>query len=109
MNDVFSGRGWNTVPFGSPGDGAPLILLLAGKEALTGALRAALEAGASLEQAGLAALARLMAQVTDTNLLSRGGPEGQRWAAAQAERLGRPVTAEPVPNMPETYCLVSAD
>ena len=55
------------------------------------ALRAALEAGASLEQAGLAALARLMAQVTDTNLLSRGGPEGQRWAAAQAERLSRPV------------------
>lgn len=51
------------------------------------ALREALASGASLEEAGVAALIRLMAQVTDTNLIARGGPEGQAWAAAQARAL----------------------
>ncbi len=55
------------------------------------ALRAALAAGATLEQAGTAALVGLMARVTDTNLLSRGGPEGQRWAAETAAGLEGPV------------------
>ena len=50
-------------------------------------LRDALASGATLEQAGVAVLIRLMAQVTDTNLIARGGPEGQAWAAAQARAL----------------------
>ncbi len=28
-----------------------------------------------------------MARTSDTNLIARGGPEGQRWAAAQAAEL----------------------
>lgn len=48
------------------------------------ALEAALEAKASLEQAGTAALVRLIAQVGDTNLAARGGPEGRQWAARAA-------------------------
>lgn len=51
------------------------------------ALRGALAAGACLEEAGVTALLHLMAQVTDTNLIARGGPEGQAWAAAQARAL----------------------
>lgn len=51
------------------------------------ALRAALDGGASLEQAGTAALVRLMARLTDTNLIARGGPEGQAWAAHAAAEL----------------------
>ena len=53
------------------------------------ALRAAVKAGASLEEAGTAALTALMAHTVDTNLIARGGPEGQRWAAEQAGRLCR--------------------
>ncbi len=55
------------------------------------ALKAALEAGATLEQAGAAALAALMAHVKDTNLLARGGQEGQQWAAQTAGALESPV------------------
>ena len=55
------------------------------------ALRRALEAGADLEQAGLAALVQLIKHVTDTNLLSRGGIEGQQWAAEQAGQLRCPM------------------
>ena len=43
--------------------------------------------GCSLEEAGCSALLALIAQTQDTNLLKRGGPEGQQWAAEQAERL----------------------
>lgn len=55
------------------------------------ALKAALEAGAGLEQAGTAVLARFLVQVTDTNLLHRGGPEGQAWAARAAAGLKSPI------------------
>lgn len=54
-------------------------------------LHQAMEAGANLEDAGLAVLAQLMAQVTDTNLLSRGGTEGQLWTAQAAAELSSPV------------------
>lgn len=55
------------------------------------ALHKALDAGAGLEQAGTAALLALIANVTDTNLIHRGGPEGQRWAAEAAGRISGPV------------------
>ena len=55
------------------------------------ALEEALKAGASLEDAGAAALVRLIAGVTDTNLIARGGLEGQRWAAQAAAGLKGPV------------------
>lgn len=45
---------------------------------------AALESGATLEEAGTAALIRLIAQVNDTNLIARGGLVGQQWAARAA-------------------------
>lgn len=57
------------------------------------ALRAALAEGADLEEAGCAALTALMAGTVDTNLIARGGLEGQRWAAERARQLlkkGRP-------------------
>lgn len=50
-------------------------------------LRRRLEAGDSLEQAGIQVLLALMAQVVDTNLIARGGLEGQQWAMEQAENL----------------------
>lgn len=50
-------------------------------------LRRRLEAGDSLEQAGVQVLMALMAQVVDTNLIARGGLEGQRWAMEQAKAL----------------------
>lgn len=50
-------------------------------------LRARLAAGDSLEQAGVQVLLALMAQVVDTNLIARGGLEGQRWAMEQAKKL----------------------
>ena len=52
-------------------------------------LRARLRAGATLEQAGREVLLHLMAQVTDTNLIARGGLGGQQWAMAQAQALIR--------------------
>lgn len=55
-----------------------------------------LEAGDSLEQAGVQVLLALMAQVVDTNLIARGGLEGQQWAMEQAKNLtqGRAATQQ---------------
>ena len=53
------------------------------------ALEQELSRGASLEQAGVTALLQLIAHLTDTNLIARGGLEGQRWAARQAQVLLR--------------------
>ena len=50
-------------------------------------LRRRLEAGDSMEQAGVQVLLALMAQVVDTNLIARGGLEGQQWAMEQAKNL----------------------
>lgn len=59
-------------------------------------LRRCLEAGDSLEQAGVQVLLALMAQVVDTNLIARGGLEGQQWAMEQAKNLtqGRAATQQ---------------
>lgn len=59
-------------------------------------LRRRLEAGDSLEQAGVQVLLALMAQVVDTNLIARGGLEGQRWAMEQTKNLpqGRAATRQ---------------
>ncbi|MEH2940084.1 triphosphoribosyl-dephospho-CoA synthase CitG [Lawsonibacter sp. JLR.KK007] len=57
-------------------------------------LRAGLAAGLSRNDAGTAALLRLIAQGTDTNLISRGGPER---AAAAAERCQRLLQRSPFP------------
>lgn len=59
-------------------------------------LRRRLEAGDSLEQAGVQVLLALMAQVVDTNLIARGGLEGQQWAMEQAKNLtqGRGATQQ---------------
>lgn len=59
-------------------------------------LRRHLEAGDSLEQAGVQVLLALMAQVVDTNLIVRGGLEGQQWAMEQAKNLtqGRAATQQ---------------
>lgn len=59
------------------------------------ALRRALAAGGTLEQAGCAALLRLISAVTDTNLLHRGGQEGLAWAAGEADAL---CAAGPLPD-----------
>ena len=40
-----------------------------------------------MEEACLHALLALMAQVQDSNIIRRAGPEGQRWAMEQARRL----------------------
>ena len=53
------------------------------------ALRSALTRGATLEQAGLYALLRLIAEVEDTNIYARGGSEGRRWASERAAALVR--------------------
>ena len=50
-------------------------------------LHSRLEAGDSLEQAGVQVLLALMAQVVDTNLIARGGLEGQQWAMERAKAL----------------------
>ena len=55
------------------------------------ALEKALKAGASLEEAGAASLIRLIANVTDTNLIARGGTEGRQWAARAAAKLAETV------------------
>lgn len=59
-------------------------------------LRRRLEAGDSLEQAGVQVLLALMAQVVDTNLIARGGLEGQQWAMEQTKNLpqGRAATRQ---------------
>ena len=55
------------------------------------ALQAALEGGAAREEAGAFTLTRLIGRVKDTNLIARGGLEGQRWAANAAAALGGAV------------------
>ena len=59
-------------------------------------LRRRLAAGDTLEQAGVQVLLALMAQVVDTNLIARGGLEGQQWAMEQAKNLtqGRGATQQ---------------
>ena len=71
---------------GELADGFPSVLHVA-----LPALRQALKAGTSLEQAGTAALTQLISQVTDTNLIHRGGLEGQAWAAQAAAALSAPI------------------
>ena len=46
-----------------------------------------IEHGASLEYAGCMALLSLILHTDDTNLLKRGGLEGQKWAVEQINRL----------------------
>ena len=67
---------------GEAADGFPSV-----REVALPALRAALSEGKTLEQAGTYALLRLIAEVGDTNLIARGGAEGQRWAARYAAQL----------------------
>ena len=52
------------------------------------ALRRALDAGKSLNDAGLAALIRLMAEVEDSNVRKRGGAAGQEFVRQSAENAG---------------------
>ena len=49
------------------------------------ALKAALREGKSLNDAGLSALLRLMAEVDDSNVLKRGGMDGQAFVRACAK------------------------
>lgn len=51
------------------------------------ALENALKSGATLEEAGATALIRLIAKVSDTNLIARGRLKGQKWAARTASKL----------------------
>ena len=45
------------------------------------------------------ALIHLMAAVQDTNLINRGGLEGQHWTAQQAQTiLKKPITMETIAN-----------
>ena len=50
-------------------------------------LKEGLSRGLSPEQAGIRALFAITTDTQDTNLLSRGGPEGAAWAADQARQL----------------------
>lgn len=56
-------------------------------------LRARLAAGNRLEQAGVQVLLELMAQVVDTNLIARGGLEGQQWTMERARAFTQGRTA----------------
>lgn len=67
---------------GEAADGFPSVRNIA-----LPAIEAALFDGRTLEQAGAYALLHLIAQVGDTNLIARGGMEGQRWAAQYAKKL----------------------
>lgn len=71
---------------GELADGLPAV-----RKVSLPAFEKAVEAGASLEEAGTAALVRLIAKVTDTNLIARGGLKGQQWAAKAAAELKEPV------------------
>lgn len=51
------------------------------------ALNQALAGGASLDEAGVSALLALMASVTDTNLIARGGMEGWQWVVRRTRDL----------------------
>lgn len=67
---------------GEAADGFPAVRNIA-----LPALRAALSDGKTLEQAGAYVLLRLIADVSDTNLIARGGPEGRQRAALRAMQL----------------------
>ena len=67
-------------------------------------LRTRLAAGDSLEQAGVQVLLALMARVVDTNLIARGGLEGQRWAMERAKDL----TQDPAASRQEVEALDGA-
>ena len=70
------------------------------------ALRDALARGATLEQAGVQVLLRLIAGVEDTNLYARGGEAGQRWASDEAGRLaGRAFDRDAVAALDEAFIL----
>ena len=62
------------------------------------ALHAALSAGLKRNDAGAVALAHLIAQVTDTNMIARGGLEE---AAAMKERTARLLEYASIPTMEE--------
>lgn len=58
------------------------------------ALRAALMSGMSRNDAAVLTLIRLIASAEDTNLLTRGGEEGARWARIQAAELEQNFSIE---------------
>lgn len=66
------------------------------REVALPALSRALEAGLSKNDAGAIALLHLIAQGTDTNMVSRGGPERAKKAAEDCARL---LERCPLPNM----------
>ncbi len=70
---------------GDPGRGGRRLPLRPGNRSAHPPRPAA--GGRQLERAGISVLLALMARTSDTNLIARGGPEGQRWAAAQAAEL----------------------
>lgn len=68
-------------------------------------LRKCLNAGDSLEEAGRQALLALMAQVVDTNLIARGGLEGQQWAMERAKTMieGRTASREEIEELDRAF------
>lgn len=68
-------------------------------------LRKRLNAGDSLEEAGRQALLALMAQVVDTNLIARGGLEGQQWAMERAKTMteGRTASREEIEELDRAF------
>lgn len=67
---------------GEAADGFPAVRNIA-----LPALKEALSSGKTFEQAGAYVLLRLIAGVSDTNLIARGGLDGQQWAAMRAAQL----------------------
>lgn len=67
------------------------------------AFREVLSRGLSRNDAGAVALLHLIAQVEDTNLLSRGGTEGARWAAAAAKALLPTPTREQLETLDDGF------
>lgn len=82
---------------GEVADGLPSV-----REVGLPVLRAALDQGRTLEQAGVAVLIALMARVVDTNLLARGGEEGRVWASELARRA---LEGNPLPGGEEAAAL----
>ena len=62
------------------------------------ALKAALEAGKSRNDAGAIALLHLIARGTDTNMVARGGPERAKKAAEDCAQM---LKRSPLPEMEE--------
>ena len=64
-----------------------------------------IEQGASLEYAGCMALLSLILHTDDTNLLKRGGLEGQKWATDQINSLlsGQNLTIEDVKELDQRF------